>query len=86
MRFHFQHLLCTAALSTIVLAFPQQAAPAKTLEQLAPFIKAASITEAKPLVRPTAKRQLVRYGPWDLPGVLVNRRRLLSLLTRANCF
>jgi hypothetical protein len=43
--------------------------PAKTYEEIAPVMQPAAIVPQKPLLRTTAKRQLARYGPFDLPAL-----------------
>jgi hypothetical protein len=45
--------------------------PPKTFDELAPAIKPAGVKDAKPLIRPDAKRQLIRFGPWDVPAAKV---------------
>jgi hypothetical protein len=62
----------------MVLALPQNAAPStaasapkpieKSIEQLAPPMKAAKVIEQKPVLRPNAKRSLIQFGPFTLPA------------------
>lgn len=49
---------------------PPKAKP-KTYEELAPVIHPAAVIDEKPLIKPSAIRQLVRYGPLDLPALKV---------------
>jgi hypothetical protein len=53
--------------------------PLKTMAQLAPKIKPAVIVDVEPLIRAGAKRQLVRYGPFNMPASKV--RNTLFLFT-----
>jgi hypothetical protein len=48
-----------------------EAAPPKTMDDVAPVIKPAVIVNAEPVIRQGAKRQLVRYGPFVLPAAKV---------------
>jgi hypothetical protein len=49
---------------------PSKAKP-KTYDELAPVIHPAAVIDEKPLIKSNAKRQLVRYGPFDLPALKV---------------
>jgi hypothetical protein len=55
--------------------------PPKTFDQLAPVIKVASVKEVTPLIRSDAKRQLIRFGPWEVPAAKVSCVKL----RRAKC-
>jgi hypothetical protein len=44
---------------------------AKTLEEVAPVIKAAVKIDTEPKIRLGAKRQQVRFGPLEMPGAKV---------------
>jgi hypothetical protein len=63
-----------AVLAIGAAAAPQAPPPKskpKTYEELAPVIQPAAVINEKPLIKPSAKRQLVRYGPFDLPALKV---------------
>lgn len=47
--------------------------PLKTMEQLAPKLEPHTIVDVEPQLRPSAKRQLVRYGPFIMPASKVRR-------------
>lgn len=48
--------------------FESSKEPLKTMEQLAPKLTPFVIVDVEPQLRPTAKRQLVRYGPFVMPA------------------
>ena len=49
---------------------PTKVSPAQatSLEQLAPAVRPFKVIDSKPEVRQNAKRQLFRFGPYELPG------------------
>jgi hypothetical protein len=67
----YQSILTVAWIARPSVAYPQKPA-SKTLDELAPFIKVQSVRDDKPVIRPSAKRQLLRFGPWDLPAAKVS--------------
>jgi hypothetical protein len=86
-----KHILlsCVYLAATVVAAPPQpvspnpkdaSAPPPKTMDEVAPVIRPAQIIDVNPMIRPNAKRQLVRYGPFVLPAPKV-RKTFLQWLT-----
>jgi hypothetical protein len=69
-------VLTSLMLAASVTAAPsfqkrQQKPSPKNLEEIAPPMKAFAVVDEKPITRETAKRQLVRYGPFSLPAAKV---------------
>jgi len=52
---------------------PKMKVDGKTLEELAPFIKPAKVIDFPPEIRQTAKRQIIQYGPFEIPALKVRR-------------
>jgi hypothetical protein len=52
-------------------AAPKAKAKPKTVEEAAPIIKAANRISQKPVLRESATRELVRFGPFTLPPMNV---------------
>jgi len=69
--------LTSAILVAAVAATPMsQVKPAsgpdsKTMDELAPLIKPSTMIDVEPITRKTAKRQLIRFGPFNLPAAQV---------------
>jgi hypothetical protein len=53
--------------------------PLKTMEELAPKIEPFVTVDVQPLLRPGAKRQLVRYGPFVMPASKVREFNLPNI-------
>lgn len=49
----------------------------KEMDKIAPFIKPAVVVDAEPLIRPAARRQQVRFGPFNLPAHKVDKSQSL---------
>lgn len=50
-------------------AAPKENSPkGKSLDELASFIMPAKVVDAAPEIRSTAKRQIVQYGPFEIPA------------------
>jgi hypothetical protein len=57
-------------------AAPKAKAKPKTVEEAAPIIKAANRVAQKPVLRESAIRELVRFGPFNLPPMNVRKPTL----------
>jgi hypothetical protein len=66
---HPLFLILAGAAQAVPVA--QQAAPPKSLEQVAPPMKPLRVIEDEPLIRPDSKRTKVIFGPFVLPGAKV---------------
>jgi hypothetical protein len=76
------NIICLMATIGLSAALPQSAPPppktgkslkdAKTLEEVAPVIKAAARIDVESKIRLGSKRQLVRFGPLEMPGAKVS--------------
>lgn len=79
MKWTSSFILLTAG---IAAALPQAGLPpkaksvkdAKTLEEVAPVIKAATKIDLNAKIRMGAKRQQIRFGPLDMPAAKVSLR------------
>jgi hypothetical protein len=92
-----KHLFLSCAyLAALVSAAPPQPAsqntgdanapPPKTMDDVAPVIKPVKIIDVEPLIRPGAKRQLVRFGPFTLPAAKVQKLPFNSWYRAENHF